>query len=416
MRTYLEKKNILFLNSIRNIIDLDPLFQRGKVWPVSKQELFIDTIIKNWGVPKIYLAAYKDNKGNIYKYECIDGKQRLISIFDFFDNKFPVLLDTKKTFFKDTSVNIKEKIGIYNLDIEIVEDFKEDELPELFQRLQLGLVLNTSEKLKATPGEMSEFIIQISNTKLFKNKIISKAKRYPHIATVAQISLLSMKNDIVDLKYNHLLKFIKTYSKFNKNGNEAKKIKKIITYIDQRFDANDARIVFKTRAMFVSCFYLILYLMIRGDLSKLKIKEFFLDFINKLNTENKDSDIKDFQISFIQSPDSSTSIKRRHEVLLKRLIKWDKNVADLVNYTTLSDEFENIYTKKLTLFDNHTQMNSKLVNIGCKTIKLKNGTRESLPTYIRHKNVYPNNKNRTYTPLQIDMEYSIKFLKKILNR
>ncbi|MEK7092741.1 MAG: DUF262 domain-containing protein, partial [Patescibacteria group bacterium] len=85
MKTSNDKKNIAFLNQNRNIIDLDPAFQRGKVWKPTQKQLFIDTLIKKWGVPKVYFALYKNNEGKTYKYECIDGKQRLTTIFDFFD-------------------------------------------------------------------------------------------------------------------------------------------------------------------------------------------------------------------------------------------------------------------------------------------------------------------------------------------
>ncbi|OGJ14003.1 hypothetical protein A2585_00880, partial [Candidatus Nomurabacteria bacterium RIFOXYD1_FULL_39_12] len=267
MKTHIEKKNILFINSNRNLIDLDPAFQRGDIWSTQKKQLFIDTLIRDWGVPKIYLAAYKDRNNNIYKYECIDGKQRLTSIFDFYDDKLK--LENNNLLYKDLDIKTKEKLGYYLFDVEIVEDFSGDELSILFQRLQSGSVLNTSEKLKAINGEMSQFIYSLSESKLFKEKIVSKAKRNPHLATMAQVSLLSIKNDIVNLKFKDLSSFLQTYTKFNKDGEEAKKIKSVLTYIDKNFSVDESRIVFTNRAMFVSCFYLIAFLKLRGSIEGL---------------------------------------------------------------------------------------------------------------------------------------------------
>lgn len=413
MKTHAEEKNILFINSNRSIIDLDPAFQRGKVWVIPRQQLFIDTLLKGWGVPKIYLAAYKGKNNKIYKYECIDGKQRLTAVFDFFDGKFPIIIDGENKLYDDLDLDIKEELGKYLFDVEIAEDFEGYELSELFQRLQTGSVLNTSEKLKATLGDMSEMIYKLSETKLFKEKIKSKAKRNPHLATVAQISLLSIKNDIVSLKFKDLSAFLKTYTKFNQNGEEARKIKNILKYIDNNFNIDEARRVFTNRAMFVSCSYLISYLMLRGDISKLKIKDFFVDFVKKLSSKAQNPVLKDFQISVLQSADSSSSIKKRHKILIDALVKFDKNAASLLNYKTLEDEFRSIYKMKLKIFSGkHYKLDQKLVSLGCRKQKLTNGKMESLPVYIRHSNEHPK-KERSYKYNQGDLKYSISFLKKI---
>ncbi|MDD5464221.1 MAG: DUF262 domain-containing protein, partial [Candidatus Moranbacteria bacterium] len=199
MKTHSIKHNILFLNQNRNIIDLDPFFQRGRIWGLAKKKLFVDTLMKNWGVPKIYFAAYKNSAGNIYKYECIDGKQRLTTVFDFFDEKFSILINNIGRTYVDLELQVKQDLGKYDFDIEIVEDFNADELADLYQRLQSGQTLNSSERLKAITGKMSEFIFDLSNKEIFNEKIISKSKRFPHLATIAQSALLCMKNDIVSL-------------------------------------------------------------------------------------------------------------------------------------------------------------------------------------------------------------------------
>lgn len=41
MKSNSEQRNILFLNQNRNIIDLDPFFQRGRVWGLPKKRSLI---------------------------------------------------------------------------------------------------------------------------------------------------------------------------------------------------------------------------------------------------------------------------------------------------------------------------------------------------------------------------------------
>lgn len=415
MKTHLEKKSLLFLRSIQNIIDLDPAFQREKVWSAEKKELFIDSLLNEWGVPKVYLAAYKNTHNKVYKYECIDGKQRLSTIFDFLNGAFVLNTLYKGQTYDSLDLEDRERLGKYELDIEIVEDFEGSELAELFQRLQAGVVLNTSEKLKSTPGDMTEFIFKLTQSKFFTEKFKSKVKRNPHVATITQAALLATKNNIVNLKYKDLLAFLKNYSKFNKNSEEAKKIKNILRYIDAEFTVEDAHRVFTNRAIFVSCFYLISYLMLRGDISRLKIKDFFVSFSKQLSGSKKGSDsfIKDFKLALVQSADSATSIKARHEILLAQFIKFDKRVASLVNYKTLDEEFRLIYKTKLSLFNGeHKKLNQELLRQGVSQVNLNNGYVESIPVYIRHSNEHPS-KNRTYKYTDKDLKYAIKILKQL---
>lgn len=83
MRTKFNPQPIRRIFKYRNSIDLDPEFQRGKVWSEKKQQYFIDTILKSWGVPKLYLAVEKEGRD----YICIDGKQRLTALFSFLSNR-----------------------------------------------------------------------------------------------------------------------------------------------------------------------------------------------------------------------------------------------------------------------------------------------------------------------------------------
>ncbi len=73
-------------------IDLDPKFQRREAWTTPRKTRFIESLILGLPIPQIILAERKEKKGT---YIVIDGKQRLISIRQFFskvdDLDFPRL-------------------------------------------------------------------------------------------------------------------------------------------------------------------------------------------------------------------------------------------------------------------------------------------------------------------------------------
>ena len=83
MEIHTAPKILLKLHRRRAEIDLNPEYQRGKVWSKDKQQLLMDTILKKMHIPPIYFRVLENGY-----YECVDGQQRLTAIFDFFDGKF----------------------------------------------------------------------------------------------------------------------------------------------------------------------------------------------------------------------------------------------------------------------------------------------------------------------------------------
>ncbi len=79
-----DKKSIGKLYVERNAIDEKPAYQReSAIWSPEKMELFIDSLMNDYDVPKLYfhdLTALQSLK----KYALIDGKQRLHTIYEFF--------------------------------------------------------------------------------------------------------------------------------------------------------------------------------------------------------------------------------------------------------------------------------------------------------------------------------------------
>lgn len=62
-------------------LNLEPGFQRQSVWTERDRAKLIDSIVRNYPLPSIFLYRRYDN-GQVY-YDVIDGKQRLESIFKF---------------------------------------------------------------------------------------------------------------------------------------------------------------------------------------------------------------------------------------------------------------------------------------------------------------------------------------------
>lgn len=82
-------------------IDFDPDYQRGYVWDDTDKELLLDSIFKNIDIGKFVLIHLSDvewmERG--FGYEILDGKQRLSTLIEFYENK----LSYKGKFYNDLS-------------------------------------------------------------------------------------------------------------------------------------------------------------------------------------------------------------------------------------------------------------------------------------------------------------------------
>ena len=74
----------LYSQLTKGTIDLDPGFQRRQAWDDVRKSRLIESLIAGLPIPNIVLAENSEHRG---QFLVIDGKQRLLTIRDFLDNK-----------------------------------------------------------------------------------------------------------------------------------------------------------------------------------------------------------------------------------------------------------------------------------------------------------------------------------------
>ena len=80
--------NVMTINSLieSGVISM-PAFQRNYVWDRKRASRFIESLILGLPVPQIFLYQMDRNK-----YSVIDGQQRLLTIYFFVKQRFPLSL------------------------------------------------------------------------------------------------------------------------------------------------------------------------------------------------------------------------------------------------------------------------------------------------------------------------------------
>ncbi|CAM3836757.1 MULTISPECIES: DUF262 domain-containing protein [Pseudoalteromonas] len=143
-----------------NSLTLSPDFQRKLVWKKQHKFHFIETVLKNYPFPEVYIASSEMDVTNITSSEIVvDGQQRLSTLVDYIkgvgdfkkQNKvksFSELSTDEKKLFLNYFVSVRD---LKNVDMEIIKD--------IFMRINnTEYSLNAVEKLNAQYGD-SEFVV-----------------------------------------------------------------------------------------------------------------------------------------------------------------------------------------------------------------------------------------------------------------
>lgn len=148
---------------IRHRINTNPDFQRPAVWGLAQKQLLVDSILRDYDVPKLY---WKKTGSKPDTYDVVDGQQRLRAIWEFFDGSFKLPknsdpidgVDIAGLGYEDLPDELRLGLDVYSLDIIVLETMDEEEVREMFLRLQNGTTLKAQEKRNAFPGEMRNFV------------------------------------------------------------------------------------------------------------------------------------------------------------------------------------------------------------------------------------------------------------------
>lgn len=151
-------------NFLLNKYEFDPAYQRKSVWSDEKQSFFIDSVLKNFPMPPIFLHQKIDDDTGKTKYDIIDGKQRLTSLIRFLKNEIPASDEFENSPFYDEKIagiyfsefdekgltDYKRKLWRYVIPIEYIDTSDKNVIDNIFDRLNRnGEPLNGQELRKS---------------------------------------------------------------------------------------------------------------------------------------------------------------------------------------------------------------------------------------------------------------------------
>ena len=319
-------------------INPQPQYQRTPVWTNKKKQLLIDSILRGYDLPKFYLCHSSDAS---FEYEVVDGQQRLRAIWEFRKDEYPLgekskdipgfgNLSDKK--WSDLSGDQQDQIGKFPLIITMIMEASDEEIQELFLRLQEGVVLNPAEKRNAMLGNMRNFIADLgADHSVFPLTRIN-GKRFGWHNLAAIVTCLEKAEGPTDVKAEDLSEMYDNNNEsFNDNGPIARKVKRHLNYmarvlknrpprmnikwgfVDLYLSEMDRSYVIRNREADFANFY-VAFEGERRDISDPR----------ELITQNRsdwDRDLYDYIQAFVRSGGIKQNIKTRHEVYKRRFLK-----------------------------------------------------------------------------------------------
>lgn len=135
--------------------NLNPDYQRNKVWDSQRKSRLIESLIMNIPIPPIFLYEISPSK-----YEVMDGLQRISTIIDFLNNKFKlkgleVWQELNGCSYEELIPEVRDAIGSRYLSGSVIlsdsknTKEKQDELKRLiFERLNTGGITLTKQEIR----------------------------------------------------------------------------------------------------------------------------------------------------------------------------------------------------------------------------------------------------------------------------
>lgn len=173
--------------------DFSPPYQRASIWSQEKQEFLIDSLLRNFPIPPIFLHQKIDAATGRTKYDLIDGKQRLTSIVRFLKDEIPVSseFDTEEEsepkiagkYFSELGTpefeEIKKAFWSYKIPIEYIDTSEKFLIDNIFDRLNRNGETLTGQELRNAQYHDSKLVaasIELSNMPFWKN-LLSKVDK-----------------------------------------------------------------------------------------------------------------------------------------------------------------------------------------------------------------------------------------------
>lgn len=261
-------------------------------WSPDKKSLLIHSVLGNYPIPPIY--TYTDDEGN---YQVLDGKQRLTIIYSYINNEFSLLnipevvidgeeYEINGLKFSELQEELQDEIYGASLLMYIFTDCSEDEVEEIFFRLNNGESLTRGQQTRAKLGsELISFVDSVVSSNFFKEKANFtkfQIKKSQDETCILQTLMLLKEYPYKKFGSDDVLKFVESYRN-TCNQTELEKFKNLFVKLGEAFDKKNKLL----KKIHIPMFIMALKTSKEMDIPFNKFKEWINNFVNTYDTKSE---------------------------------------------------------------------------------------------------------------------------------
>lgn len=311
--------------------NFDPPYQRDSIWNEEKQSFFIDSILRNYPVPPIFLHQKIDDDTGKILFEVVDGKQRLTSIVNFINGLIASASEDNDdiltgVYFDDLSTDelseVKKRFWRYQMPVEYIDTENEKTIDSIFDRLNRNGERLNGQELRNAKFHDKDFykkIVDISSSSYWRGLLKDLDKKRMEdkefiselIFTVLENDVIGANQEIIDSLYQKYCEAdcATTFDAFSKFD----KVTQFLNDMDISFFAHKASGVSHLYAFFNYALFCI-EKNVSISLAKIKLEE-FLEVLWDIKNDENEHVRKDYRKTMNSSTKSKSQRSRRVAVL-----------------------------------------------------------------------------------------------------
>ena len=338
--------NLIKNRASSNKFNFEAEYQRALVWTSSQKTLLIDSIWQDFDIPKVYLHE----KDGIF--HVVDGKQRLTTIISYLNDEFVIKeLDPKtelgkkvnKKKYSEIDPDFQSDFEMRVIDSCILGNYSEDDIKDMFLRLQQGTTLVAPEIRRNLLGNMPKVVTELSDTEFCTYCLNMTNKRYAYEDAIAKILHIWLRGNggYIGVSPGLLKKTYDEYKRIDMNDNNVKEIKSVQKLICNSFKKSKMEKALKKWSAITLTHVL-------KDLSKYTIKKhkdkiaiIFRDLgVKRIDNEEKEESARDLNLSNLTNAarsDSPSNMQARHDIVLREFFEQIPELEPLDDIRDFSD-------------------------------------------------------------------------------
>ena len=194
---------------------LAPEFQRNAVWPRAAKAYLVHTILSERPMPLFFFQRARSAQTGKPTYAVVDGQQRLRAIFEFIDGRYALTESKDRRWkgkrFSELNDALQENFLNYDLTIEELTGYDDDEIRDIFVRMNKYVVKLSPQELRHArdQGRFYDFVEALARLSFWREQRVftphqlsrMKAAEFAAELTILLIEGPQDKKSSVDLYY-----------------------------------------------------------------------------------------------------------------------------------------------------------------------------------------------------------------------